>query len=939
MRLQVYVFISVFFTLGSSAQSILGNIDSLRKKIDRTSSLEEKVKVFNQLGWEYRDLRPDSSLFFTNQAYKLAEQLGLNHDMIQSINYMGVAYRNLGVYSKAFEKYLEALKLAEEYQNDEQRGYALINLGNLYLFQRNFQGAIRYFIQALDQAQTLGNRRMQAYCFINLGRSYEGTGEYGQAELYITQAIDIRKQLDDYYGVIAAQIELADIYRKRGDLNRALDKANEIISEIDEEDNPRVLILAYLTLSRIYLGQGDSERSESYAKEALRLSKNVSSRYDEKNVLELLSEIYFSVKEYEDAYLNHVNYAELNQQLFSEENIRKIEQLKNQYEIEKQEAENEFLRRQAELNNEVIARQRIIIGLAVLGILLFLVIAFLAYRAFLVRKRLSLEIQKQNRQILDDKHTIEKQSDKLRQLDEAKSRFFANVSHDLRSPLSLILGNLEMLAEDPDTYLSPRAKKHLEIGFKNSKRLLYLTDEINDITRLEEGKLKLKKEPVKINAFVKMLSEMFKDTAEQKGVKLEFSSGIEEYDVVFLDARQFEKIFYNLVSNALRHTKEKDRIHVIISKKGNEMIMKVEDTGEGIDEKNLPNIFDRFYQSNTNQYQSREGLGIGLALVKELVELHDGSISVKSNPGEGTVFTLIFPLSDRVSVNGGYIQAEVSTYISEQQQAFKDLQFSGNKNVSLPKNQEEMKHRVLIVDDHPEIRYYIRQILEDEYTVLEASHGLEAMDTLEKDQIDLIITDLMMPWMDGFELIESINNNENFNKIPLLVVSARISGSDKEKVLYYGINDYLQKPFSKKELILRIENLLKQKEKFGSKHKSDVFSALVKDNLVDVEKEILKKLENEVTSRIADPNLSVLSLTEAMAASERQVYRLVKKLTGLTPYEYITEVRMQYADYLIRKNKVKSPTELAKSVGLRNVTQFSKQYEKKYGIKPAELLK
>jgi CheY-like chemotaxis protein len=283
--------------------------------------------------------------------------------------------------------------------------------------------------------------------------------------------------------------------------------------------------------------------------------------------------------------------------------------------------------------------------------------------------------------------------------------------------------------------------------------------------------------------------------------------------------------------------------------------------------------------------------------------------------------------------------AAISDYIIDQNKSLRDLQENGVKNVALSKQTEDKETAILIVDDHPEIRYYIRQILEDNYKVIEASHGLEAMEVLGNMKVDLIVTDLMMPWMDGFELIEAINYNEDYNKIPLLVVSARISGSDKEKVLYKGINEYLQKPFSKKELILRIENLLKLKEKYTEDSKGNVFSSLVKDNLADVEKDILKKLENEVTERIDDPNLSVLSLTEAMAASERQVYRLVKKLTGLTPYEYIMEVRMQYADYLIRKNKVKNASEAARSVGYKNVTVFSKQYQKRFGSKPADVLK
>jgi len=922
--------LSLFVTTGLFASS---KIDSLKSELDKNLNPEIKSNILNSLAWEYRDIRPDSSLYFTNSALKLSREKDLKFQEVQALNYMGVAYRNLGVYSRAFEQYLEAFRLADEYDLDEQKGYALINLGNLYLFQRNFEGAIRYFIQALDQAQSLGDLRMQAYCFINLGRSYEGTEEFGQSELYLQQAIEIRKNLEDDYGVIAAEIELADIYRKSGNNEKALQKVDEIIKLISEESNPRVLLLAFNTLSQIYLEQGKIELAQKYAFEALRLAKSVSSRYDERNVLEQLSRINLKTKDYKETYEYYFKYAELNQQLFSEENIRKIEQLKNQYEFERKESENQFLREQAELKTESINRLRTINTLAIVLITLLGIVVIIAIRAYLLRKKLSEKIKLQRDEIEKDKSTIESQSEKLKELDAAKSRFFANVSHDLRSPLSLIIGNLEMVSEDEENIISPRSKKHLDISFKNSKRLLYLTDEINDITKLEEGKINLKKEKIKINSFVRLLTDMFIETANQKGVKLNFSSLIQDYAVVNIDGRQFEKILYNLISNALKFTSDGDEITISLKSKNDKLLLEVCDSGEGIDKDSLPYIFDRFYQSKGTDYRAKEGLGIGLALVKDLVNLHGGNIKAKSKKGEYTKFLIELPEFEESSFN--VTNLNTTDFISEQTRLFKHLETTSS-NVVIPKT-KSLDHSVLIVDDHPEIRYYIRQILEDHYHVYEASHGIEAIDLLDEHKIDLIITDLMMPWMDGFEFIEAINSNNNYKQIPVLVVSARVSGEDKEKVLDSGINDYLQKPFSKKELNLRVDNLLSQKKKYAEENQN-VFSNLVKNNFVEVEKTLLNKLQKEVEDRISDPNLSVLVLADALAASERQVYRLVKKLTGFTPNEYIKEVRLQYADYLIRKNKVRNASEAAKSIGLKNVTQFSKQYEKKFGQKPVDLL-
>ncbi len=933
MSYRQLLFVPIFLSLLDFAHGTTSEIDSLRNQLMVVENVTDSAKILNKLAWEYRDIRPDSALYFSNQSAKLSKNNELIHEMIEATNFMGVAYRNLGVYSKAFEIYLEALALSEKHGDEEQRGYTLINLGNLFWYQTNFQDAIKYFIQALDQAQVLGDRRMQAYCYINLGRSYDGIAEFGQAQLYFSQAIGIRESLNDDYGVVAAEVELAETYRKEGNLVKARELIDHILGKINEEDQPRIMIVAYNILARLYLVQGKVEQAEEYSFEALRISKKVASRYDEKETLQNLSNIFSARSDFKKAFEYYVNFADLNQQLFSEENIRKIEYLRNRYEIEKQEAENEFLRTQDELNKEIIDRQQTIIVLSVGGILSIGIIAALVFRAFLMRRKLSEKISKQKDKIEKDNNTIQEQSKKLIELNQAKSRFFANISHDLRSPLSLILGNLEMIMEDQETFLSATAKKNLEIGYKNSKRLIYLTDEINDITKLEEGRIKLRVEEVRVNSYMLMLTEMFKSTADYKGVKLGFESDVEEHEVFRVDPRQFEKIFYNLVSNAIRHTHKGDIILIKARIDGDDVVLTFKDTGEGIPESSLPHIFDRFYQTSKDSYQTKEGLGIGLALVKDLIDLHDGTIEVKSEIGKGTEFKI--RLRRIISITNPIVPKIEK--VKEQHTTFRELETDAKIKNELISKQKEDNDTILIVDDHPEIRLYIRQILEGQYSILEAAHGIEAIDVLKDNKVDLIITDLMMPWMDGFELIESINGDERFSKIPLLVVSARISGDDQEKVLYKGINDYLHKPFSKNELVLRIDNLIKQKEKY-SDDSNKLFENLADKNLAEVEKGILLKLETAVKEKISDPNLSVYTLTDVMAASERQVYRLVKKLTGLTPHEYITEMRMKFAEYLIRQKKVKNATEAARSIGHKNVTTFSKQFEKKFGVRPADLL-
>lgn len=546
----------------------------------------------------------------------------------------------------------------------------------------------------------------------------------------------------------------------------------------------------------------------------------------------------------------------------------------------------------------------------------------MAKRSMFPSKRSDDEIDLLKKKIEEDAQLISKLERKVESFQGRKSKFFSSLSHDLRTPLSLIIGNLELAMEDKDSYYSPATKQAVETCYKNCKRLIYLTQEIDDIGHFDRGTIRLKREQVQIVPFLKVLADMFISSARYKGIDLTFETTLSSNESVIIDSRQFEKIYLKLISNAIRHCIEGDSIKVTASKLEDKILIEFKDTGQGIDEDTLPHIFDRFHRSKDG---IREGTGLGLAMVNELIKLHEGEISVSSQVGQGTSFVVSLQASGQKGM-----KATLSDYIQSQS----ELIMGGPAATTIvPDGTLEKKARILIVDDHPEIRYYIRQILEDQYVVKEAAHGLEALELLANQQIDLIVTDLMMPWMDGFELIESIHNSPEYQKIPMLIVSARISDNDREKALIKGINNFLQKPFDKKELVLRINNLL------STVNNQDSFDSLAnRQNLEVYGVEILKKVENFIQENIDDTNLGVLQLADAIAASERQVYRLIKKVTGKTPYEYITEVRLQYADYLIRKNKVRSASEVARNVGIKNVTTFNRQYEKRFGAKPSELL-
>lgn len=905
-------------------------IDSLRKIQDNYSG-REQIDIFNQISWEYRNNNPDSAIYFAQKAHDTSVRIKYPDGEIKGLNYLGIAERNKSHYTKAFEYFVEALKISEEVGNLEQKGYTLINIGNIYIYQTNYVGAIEYFENAIEPAILLKNKSMEAYCYLNLGRTYSRVEQYDKASEYLLKTRKIRQELNDEEGLITSAVDLGELYRLQGDLDKSLEYLFLSIESIKKIENHGALAYTLNDISKIYRQKDDLNKALKYGKESLEVARQYHLINDERKILENLSLIYQQLGDHKMALSLFKSHIDKKDSIFNEENTRKIEGYKSKYEAEKVEIEKRFIEEKANL-------YEIILFISIVGFIIVLIAAIVLYRTSLIKNRLNKKIQSQNLILESDNQLIEQQSKKLEELDLAKSRFFSNISHDLRSPLSLIMGNYEQIKKDKESFFSVKTIDYLDVADKNARRLLYLTDEINELTKLEEGKLKLKLITVKIVPYLQLLVKMFSSTAKYKSIDITFNSALKEDEQIGLDPVHFEKIIYNLVSNALKYSKAGDSIKVNLEKTANKFSIIVQDTGDGIPEKSVPFIFDRYYQSPENKHHVYEGLGIGLALVKELIELHDGSITVESKQNEGTKFSIILPIGP-ISPEG--IVPEKTDYINNKSSLWAELwEKTYNEErilkVDAIENTERKKISILIVEDHPEVREYLKLLIIKTYNVFEAENGLKALEILNQQKIDLVVTDLMMPWMDGFELLESMRENENFQKIPVLVVSARNNEDDKFKVLGRGVNDILQKPFSHEELMLRLNNLLEQKSKWNNQNEN---ALIINDkNLIKgIEKELLEKIEHLILDRI-DENLSVLDLADAMAASERKVYRMIKKLTNLTPLDYIKEIKWQYLEKLLKEKSIKNATEASRVIGMKNVTNFKKQFSKRFNREIDEMI-
>ena len=480
---------------------------------------------------------------------------------------------------------------------------------------------------------------------------------------------------------------------------------------------------------------------------------------------------------------------------------------------------------------------------------------------------------------------LNKEKEELKKIEELKTIFFNNVSHELRTPLTLLLGPLESVLQNKG--LSPQVKRELNMSMKNGKYLLQLVNEILDLSKLDKGELTIVKDKQDIIPILKGIIESFRNYANENGQTIYITHSSDKVPVD-IDRDKFEKIIINLLSNAIKYSKDKGDIFVKVKENGEAVTLSIEDSGIGIAPGDITKIFDRYYQVNAEG--SATGTGIGLSIVKEFMALHNGSVEVKSVLGKGTVFELSFPISDQSGK--GTVPYAVSSVDS----------------------MDPSKPSVLLVEDNQDMRQYL-DLHMNEYNIYEAANGQEALNLLEtittsalhqQLQPDLILTDYMMPVMDGATFIQKLKQEDRFSLIPVIFLTARTLQSDKVEMLNLGVDDYIIKPFDMKELKLRINISLKNS--LGRKHGT---STTTEGFPVSEMARFKRELDAHIIKNIKDPKLGNMDLADHFSMSERSLARKIKSVTGQTPAAYIREIRLHSAKRKIEYNERSSISEIA----------------------------
>jgi signal transduction histidine kinase/ligand-binding sensor domain-containing protein/DNA-binding response OmpR family regulator len=585
------------------------------------------------------------------------------------------------------------------------------------------------------------------------------------------------------------------------------------------------------------------------------------------------------------------------------------------------------------------------------------------------------------------------EAQKLKELDSMKSRFFANISHEFRTPLTLILGPLDkVLSRIHDA----QSRQDLGIMQRSALRLQRLINQLLDLSRLESGKMELDATMENIVSMVKNFVQQFESLARQKKIELIFTAEQEEI-IAFVDRDKIEKILYNLLSNAFKFTGAGGMVEVCVCTppqpppEGGEdrsvitpnniavlpfrgrtkggVVITISDTGKGIPQEHLNRIFDRFYRVDDSYRKDGEGTGIGLALTKELVELHHGVIEVESEVGVGTTFRVYFPVGKPVDSWQSAVGSQKEMVISATSKSKKREAKSDRRTSNIEQQTPNIDNRkstienpepatrnlqlatkkdaplLLIVEDNADLRLYIRGFLEHDYQVIEAQDGEQGLAHAIEHIPDLVLSDVMMPGMDGYELSRKLKNDERTSHIPVILLTARASTENRIEGLETGADDFITKPFDIDELQARIRNLINNRKQLRKRYLKEtgieslvMSEASTLNQLVSLEQKFIYRAKTIVEKHLSDESFDIPLFSDEMHLSRTQLHRKLSALVGQSASEFIRSIRLSHAARLL-EHRTGNISEIALEVGFSNPAYFSECFKKQFGLLPSQYFK
>lgn len=819
---------------------------------------------------------------------------------------------------KAIEYFITALPYFQRSKPILQ-ALPLEYISNIYINNKSYSKAQEYLNFTLELAQQYNDTTELTNVYNELGYFYD-VYALDEGEAAPDYQVLLQKSLDNYEkGLLLAKRRKDTAYIMYILLNRSsvlytyknykqIIKDNQkLLAYYQGKKDGRSIAVVQYYLGVAHQGLEKYSLAETYLKSGLKMvtAKGFGSLIPD--FLEALQQLYEAKGNYKKAYqyLNH--YTAHQDSIQQQNNLAEIAQLELKYSTQQKEKENQFLN----LQNETLqTRYWVVVGIAVL---LFVLTAMTAWLFRASRKK---------------KRAAEDYAQRLKELGENKTRFFDNITHEFRTPLTLIKGPLELLLSRSDR----KETTELQIAMNNTNRLSILIDRLLNLSKLAKNRVPLHLSKGDIVVFTRDTVSQFQLQAKQKNVNLNFETSTAHYLLV-LDFEKWDMILYNLLSNALKFTPQQGEISITLScSQEDGLQLKVQDNGEGIEVGELPYIFDRFYQTKATQLKHSEGSGIGLALTKELVELQSGVIQVESEFQQGTTFEIQIPPQNNNNISDNFIPKEVPTSAA--------ISVMNKKAVAIEMNQGTV-NRMLLIEDNYEMRTYIRRCIADlRYQILEADNGRIGLELALEEIPEMIICDVRLPEKDGFSIVSALRQDIRTSHIPIILLTAKVGLQNRLEGLSRGADVYLTKPFSPEELRLQIQRLTELHQRLQARYQiQSLEEPILHLPATEFEQEdtFIKKIEQLILQHIMDEKLDGNFLAQQVFISRGHFYRKIKALTNLTVGQFINQTKLKYAIELMQ-TKDYIVSEIAILSGFTSPSYFARVCKKNYGQTPTEMM-
>ena len=877
----------------------------LQKQLESKGDKLGSVVALREWGKALRnESRFEEALRTHSEGLRQAESIGDTLEWVQALNNIGTDYRRMGVLDAAQEYHYSAWKLSEEcadtsFTAKKNRVVSLNGLGNIYMTLGNYERADSTLRMALKGEQQLNSALGQAINYANLGSIFKHRGQIDSAWVYYRKSMALNTEASNDLGISLCHTYFGSLYEKTEQYDKATGEYETAYRMMQASKDEWHALNSLIALAGIYHATSNGTKELEYLDRAKQMAEGIKSPEHLAEIHTLYYKHYKETGDCRSALMSYEKAMAMEDSVLDMEKVNRIQNTSLSIERNRQEREKNGMKLRLE-------RERTMryVGFIVLGAIL------LVLGSLLVAVLYTNRLRRRN-------HLA------LKKLSAMRENFFTNITHEFRTPLTVMLG-LSHELQNSDTEEVRDKARTIE---RQGNGLLTLINQLLDISKIKSSVGNADWRSGNITAYFTMIVETYRDYARNRNIDLQFFAK----DTVEMDfvPDYVNKVINNLLSNALKFTPEYGKVNVTMWREGERLLIDVEDTGGGMDRETLAHVFEPFYQGEGDT--PNIGTGVGLALVKQIMDAVEGTITVESTVGRGTVFHLSVPIRNSI------------------QKSKAETQNTGNTPL-LPENEPSLADseggddqcRLLVIEDNRDIATYIGSQFADCYAVSYATNGKEGLDKALDLVPDLIITDLMMPGMDGLEVCRQVRDNEITDHIPIIVVTAKITEEERIKGLEAGADAYLAKPFNAEELRTRVEKLIEVRQLLRKKyaqmmtaHQDDEDEETIQRRAADLR--FLAKVSDVIYLQLnRGKDIEVSQIASAMCMSDRQFYRKMSALTDSTPTVYIQRVKIKKAKSLLDGDSQMSFGEIANRCGFNDYSNFVRTFKNTYGVTPTE---